>query len=202
MRCGTLDWMSYQQLRKLHKKGNESKSANQTHRNCREGSKPDRTSCAMDCGPPTHCCCSSLPWHRAKYQLDKDHWNQAPKPSSLGRCSMCSKAQHSTAQHSTAQHSTAQHQSCPVKVSGRQMIASRMCRTHHCSAAISAVVLTACCQCQPVCNLRRSHCKCMQAGRLLLSSTKGELQLDGCVPFGSTSRHSSNSMIHCCPSCT
>jgi len=51
-------------------------------------------------------------------------------------------------------------------------------------------------------HLRRSHCKCMQAGRLLLSSTKGELQLDGCVPFGSTSRRSSNSMIHCCPSCT
>ena len=140
MRCGTLDRMSYQQLRKLHQKGNESKSANQTHRNCREGSKPDRTSCAMDCGPPTHCCCSSLPWHRAKYQLDKDHRNQAPKPSSLGRCSMCSKAQHSTAQH----------QSCPVKVSGRQMIASRRCRTHHCSAAISAVMLTACCQCEPV----------------------------------------------------
>ncbi len=106
------------------------------------------------------------------------------------------------AKHSTAQHSTAQHQSCPVKVSGRQMIASRMCRTHHCSAAISAVMLTACCQCEPVCNLRRSHCKCMQAGRLLLSSTKGELQLDGCVPFGSTSRRSSNSMIRCCPSCT
>ncbi len=130
MRCGTLDHMGYQQVRSRHKKEKnsfaflrENKSANQNQRNCREGSIPDKTSCAMDCGSPMHCCCSSLPWHRAKYNLDKDHWTQAPTPSTLGRCSMCS-----TAQHSTAQHSTAQHQSCPVKVSSSQMIVSCMRR--------------------------------------------------------------------------
>ena len=130
---------------KAAKKGNESMSANQNQRNCREGSKPDRTSCAMDCGPPMHCCCSSVPWHRAKYGLDKGHWNQAPKPSSYGRCSMGSAAQHSTAQHSTAQHSTAQcsaaqHKSFHVKVSRIQMIVSCMCCNHHCSAAGNAVM--------------------------------------------------------------
>jgi hypothetical protein len=67
---------------------------------------------------------------------------------------------HSTAQHSTAQHSTAQ-QYCSVKVSS-QMIVSRMqLQTFGCirinSAAITAVLLTVYCQCEPVCNLEQSQ---------------------------------------------
>ncbi len=121
---------------------------------------PQRIAAAARC-PSTG---QSINWTK----ICSDHWTEAAKPSSQGRRSMCSTAQHSTAQHSTAQHSTAQHstaqhstaqrsaaqhKSCHVKVSRSQMIVSRMCRHHHYSAAVNAVVLTGCCQFAPVCNL-------------------------------------------------